>query len=93
MYGTMALVDDLIADWNRRKASLRCSEVATGLISLGFDVREGRTPGHKLYTHPELHDFYGGSWNCGHGKNPPVLTSYIVKIIRVLKQHRDELVR
>jgi hypothetical protein len=91
--GTMALVDDLIEDWKGRKASLRCDDVAAGLTSLGFVVKEGKSPGHKTYSHPYLPDFRGSSWNCGHGKNPGVLSSYIVNIVRVLRQYRDELAR
>lgn len=87
----MALVDELVADWKGRKASLRCGEVAVGLVSLGFVVKDGKSPGHKTYSHPGLPDFRGASWNCGHGKNPEILTPYIVKIVGVLKQYRDEL--
>ena len=87
----MALVDDLITDWKARKASLRCGEVASGLVSLGFVVKEGKSPGHKTYSHPKLPGFKGSSWNCGHGKNPEILSSYVVNIVRVLKQYRDDL--
>lgn len=87
----MALVDDLIELWKGRKASLRCGEVATGLTSLGFVVKEGKSPGHKTYSHPLLPDFRGSSWNCGHGKNPEILSAYVVKIVGVLRQYRDEL--
>jgi hypothetical protein len=87
----MSMVDALIADWKRRKASLRCQEVADGLGSLGFVVKEGKAPGHKTFSHPDLADFHGGSWNCGHGKNPEILRAYIVNIIRILEQYRDEL--
>ena len=87
----MALVDQLIADWRGRKASLRCSEVAEGLTSLGFVVKNGKSPGHKTYSHPRLLVFRGASWNCGHGKNPEILTPYIVKIVGVLRQYRDDL--
>lgn len=87
----MALVDELIADWKGRKASLRCGELAAGLVSLGFIVRDGKSPGHKTYSHPGLPDFRGASWKCGHGKNPEILAPYIVKIVGVLKQYRDEL--
>lgn len=92
-HGVMALVDELIADWKERKASLRCDEIAAGLMSLGFIVKEGKSPGHKTYSHPGLAGFIGSSWNCGHGRNPEILTSYIVNIVRVLKQYRDELAR
>ena len=87
----MALVDDLITDWKARKASLRCDEVASGLVSLGFVVKEGKSPGHKTYSHPKLPGFKGSSWNCGHGKNPEILSSYVVNVVRVLKQYRDDL--
>lgn len=87
----MASVDELIEDWGSRKAALRCEEIIAGLKSLGFDVRSGKTKGHKKYSHPSLPDFYGSSWNCGHGKNQTILPAYIVNIIKVLRKYREDL--
>ncbi len=85
-------VDDLIDDWRARKSSLRCSEVVGGLEALGFVVKAGKSPGHKTFSHPLLVDFRGGAFNCGHGKNPEILSAYVVNIIRILNERRDELV-
>ena len=87
----MATVDQLISEWSSRKASLRCSDVVRGLTELGFVVKPGKSPGHKTYSHPHLRHFFGASFNCGHGKNPEVLSRYIGLILKVLRQYQEEL--
>jgi hypothetical protein len=87
----MARVDELIEDWKARKASLRCSEVVAGLESLKFIVKSVGGAGHKTFSHPQLADFYGSSFDCGHGKNSEIKSNYIVKILSVLRTRRDEL--
>ena len=87
----MALIDELITDWENRTASLRCNEVVAGLESLEFVVKTAKSPGHKLYTHPRLRGFLGSSFNCGHGKNEQIKKDYIRKILRILRENRDEI--
>lgn len=87
----MTIVDELISEWSSRKSSLRCSEVVSGLMKLGFVIRSGKSNGHKTYSHPRLRDFFGAAFNCGHGKNPEVLSPYIRGILKVLRQYREEL--
>jgi hypothetical protein len=87
----MARVDDIISRWGKQKASLRCSEVVDDLASLGFVVKDSKTPGHKTFSHPQLRDFFGAGFNCGHGRNPEIKSSYINNILRVLRQRQDEL--
>lgn len=84
-------VGDAIADLERRKRSMRCSELVAVLQSLGFQVRDGSRGGHKVYTHPHLKDFVSDGINCDHGRNPQVKPAYVAKAIRNLKQHKDEL--
>lgn len=88
----MARVDELIEDWKGRKASLRCGEIIAGLESLRFVVKSVGGAGHKTFSHPLLADFYGSSFDCGHGKNPEIKSNYIVKILGVLRARRDELI-
>jgi len=71
--------------------NLRCSEVKQILEELGFRVRDGKKGGHKLYTHPRIKEFFGSSYNCGHGSNPEVKKPYIRKILRVLDTYESEI--
>jgi predicted RNA binding protein YcfA (HicA-like mRNA interferase family) len=67
------------------KGNLCCSDVIKILTSLGFQVRDGKKGGHKIYTHDGIADFNSSSFNCGHGKNPEIKQPYIVNIMRVIK--------
>jgi len=67
------------------------SHLTTQLIELGFDVRDGKQGGHKIFVHQGLSAFYSGSFNCGHGKNPEIKPAYITKIIQILKQNQEAL--
>ena len=73
------------------KKSLCCEEVKSLLVGLGFEVRDGKQGGHKIFFHQGLPSFQSGSFNCGHGKNPEIKPAYIGKIIQILKQYREEL--
>lgn len=86
-------ISKTITDLQQRKASLCCEEIKGLLVNLGFEVRDGKQGGHKIFVHQGLPSFLSGSFNCGHGKNPEVKPAYIGKIIRVLNQHHEELVR
>lgn len=83
----------LMDDWKQRASSLKCQEVVNALISLGFKVKARKTPGHKTYSHPKLKDWSGGSFNCGHGRNPEVLSSYVSNILSVLGRFHTDLLR
>lgn len=61
------------------------------LTELGFEVRDGKQGGHKVFVHQNLSLFHSGSFNCGHGKNPEIKSAYITKIIQILKQNQNEL--
>lgn len=73
------------------KGNLRCAEVTAILETLGFEVRDGKRGGHKLFFHHGLPEFYSGSFNCGHGKNPEIKPGYISKILRTLEIHETAL--
>ena len=75
----------------KSKRTLRCNEVGVLLESLGFVVRDGSRGGHKIYTHPRLKDFYSGSYNCGHGRNPEIKPAYINQILKNLDTYDAEL--
>lgn len=74
--------------------TLRCSEVIRCLESLGFLVRNGTKPNHKIFTHPELSKrtyFVTGSFSCEHGRNGEVKRPYLKNILRILEKYEDAL--
>jgi hypothetical protein len=82
---------EIIEQLQLRKFNLCCEDVKQLLTRLGFDVRDGKLGGHKIYVHQGLPSFHSGSFNCGHGKNPEIKPAYITKIVQVLKQYKNEL--
>jgi hypothetical protein len=73
------------------KGNLRCLEVVKILESLGFTVKAGKNFNHKGFTHEEIKNFRGGTFNCGHGKNPQVNKHYLENIISILKKYEDKI--
>ncbi|MEX1221780.1 MAG: type II toxin-antitoxin system HicA family toxin [Idiomarina sp.] len=84
------LFKDTLSLFESGKA-LRCKDVISALEALGFEVRDGKRGGHKIYVHDGLDNFFSGSFNCDHGKNPQIKPSYINKIAKVLKQYEEGL--
>ena len=84
-------VKTIINQLQQHKSNLCCKDVKDLLEGLGFDVRDGKQGGHKVFVHQGLPSFHSGSFNCGHGKNPEIKPAYITKIIQILKQNQDEL--
>lgn len=74
-------------------AAIRCQELAGLLTSLGFDVRNGKKAGHKIFVHDGIATFTSASYTCGHGHNPEIKPVYIKNITRLLKQYEIELVQ
>jgi hypothetical protein len=73
------------------KASIRCSELTQLLTSLGFEVRNGKLGSHKVFFHDGLPDFHSGSFNGDHGRDPQIKRPYIIKVLRILRQHESDL--
>lgn len=71
--------------------AVRCNELTAALKSLGFNVKDASSGGHKTYDHPGIPDFHGSSYNCGHGKNPEVKRNYPRAILKVLDEYKTEL--
>lgn len=72
-----------------RKVTTECSVLIQILEDLGYDVDKCASGNHYTYTKIDI-DYYGGNFDCGHGRDPKVLPIYISKIIKVLIKHRDE---
>lgn len=77
--------------FRERKGHLCCNEVKGLLEQLGFNVRDGKRGGHKIFTHIGLSSFTSGGYNCGHGKNPEVKPAYITKLVRILEEYKTDL--
>ena len=73
-------------------ATIRCRDLAAELQSLGFEVRDGRKPGHKVFVHHGVPNFSAGSYTCGHGRNPEIKPVYVKKVLKLLKQYESELI-
>lgn len=91
--------DDIRQELERVKSGLRqrcanitCEEACRLLIRLGFEVKNGKKGGHKVYTHDHLPDFISGSLDCGHKRNGEIKPNYIRKIVSILSSHEDDLV-
>ena len=79
-------------EFNGAGTSMRCDKAKALLTQLGFNVRDGKRGGHKIFTHPGVPEFRSGSLNCDHGKNPEIKKPYINKIIRILDIYEADLI-
>jgi len=61
------------------------------LTDLGFVIKEGKTPNHKIVTHSGLATFTTTSYDCGHGKDAAIKAPYVVKIARILGEFAEDL--
>lgn len=86
-----SLYDQVVKALGAAKASTSCSELTDQLTSLGFEVRDGKRGGHKVFIHDGLPSFTSSSYDCNHGRNPQIKLPYIVKVLRVLREHETEL--
>jgi hypothetical protein len=86
------LFGQVVAKLEAAKRSIRCDELAEQLELLGFEVRDGKQGGHKIYVHDGLPEFKSASYNCGHGRNPEIKPAYIRNVLRILRQHEAEIV-
>lgn len=85
------IIENTIEHLQQHKTNLCCEEVKRLLVSLGFEVRDGKQGGHKVFFHQGVPGFMSAAFNCGHGKNPEIKPAYIGKIIQIPKQHHAEL--
>lgn len=86
------MVSKTLESLKQKKTNIRCKELIRYLEQLGFVVRDGKRGGHKVFNHPEIEGFFGGSFNCDHGKNPQIKPVYVQNIIKVIECYESELV-
>ncbi len=73
------------------KAAMRCRDMVSALESLGFEVRDGKKPGHKVLLHDRIPEFRSASFTCGHGRNPEIKPVYVKKTRSLLLRYEDEI--
>ena len=74
-------------------AAIRCRDLIRALESLGFEVRDGGKQGHKVFVHDGLEGFLSAAFTCGHGRNPEIKKVYVKKVIKLLEQYEEGLIR
>ncbi len=74
-------------------ATIRCQELAESLVLLGFEVRDGKKSGHKVFVHHRIASFTSGGYTCGHRHNPEIKPVYIKQVIKLLNQYETELIQ
>lgn len=87
----MSKVSESIETLRSRPSGLRCSEVVRILSSLGYTVTARKAAHHKVYGHSKTSNYSGGSFSCGHGKNPLVLAVYVKNILAELERATNDL--
>jgi len=93
----MSLVHEIIEDLSRRKKSVAClgkQGLRNYLSDLGFTDTEGKTPGHRVFTHEMLSrqaDFISFSIDCGHKPKREMKFQYVVKTIKILQKYDQHL--
>lgn len=87
------LFDMVVERLRSAGAAIRCQELADMLACLGFEVRDGKKQGHKVFVHHGVTSFTSGGYTCGHGRNPEIKPAYIKKVVKLLKQYETELIQ
>ncbi len=83
--------DSVVKEFKQSKATIKCPNLIKSLEALGFVVEKCRSGNHHTYTHPGMSHFYGGDFDCGHGRVPTVLPRYIDRVIKVLEKYSEEI--
>jgi len=86
-------VQTAIDELKQRKKSITSSELIKILTDLGFNIKKTHKAGHYQVTHLKLKNFYGTSFDSGHGvtRRNYIKAPYILKILRLLEKHEKEL--
>lgn len=87
------LFDEVVERLRSGGAAIRCQELADLLTSLGFEVRDGKKAGHKVFVHHGIEVFTSGGYTCGHGRNPEIKPVYLKNVAKLLKQYEAELIQ
>ncbi len=85
--------DTVVGRLRSAGATIRCQELAKSLVLLGFEVRDGKKSGHKVFVHHGIASFTSGGYTCGHGHNPEIKPGYIKQVIKLLSQYETELIQ
>ena len=84
-------ISEIVADLRARPNGFRSVELESLLTGLGFRLKARKKGGHTTYTHPKLPNFFGASFDRGHGKRPMVKACYIRDVANVLEEYEQVL--
>ena len=87
---SISAVQETIQYLESNRTNLKCTDLRKVLEGLGFKIKDGRS-GHRSFKHPQIREFHGSNYDCGHGRNPTVKRSYIRKIVNVLKLWEQDI--
>lgn len=87
------MFDTVIKRLDSSGTTIRCQDLASMLESLGFEVRDAKKQGHKIFVHHGVPLFTSGAYTCGHGRNPEIKKIYIKQVVRLLKRYESELIK
>lgn len=85
----MGQVSDAIDALKAKEASTSCSELASILEGLGFEVKRRKSGNHYTLDHPGISGFTGANFDGGHGK--VVKPCYTQEMRKLLKKYESEL--
>lgn len=85
------IFDEVIQALDQAGASMRCRDLCRHLESLGFEIRDGKRGGHKVFIHSGIPTFSSSSFNCDHGRNPELKRPYINQVAKLLRKYEQEL--
>lgn len=86
-------VDSALRQLRNQVASTSCRELCRVLTSLGYALRVCGSAGHRVFRHPQLPNWEGSHFNCGHRETEDVRPRYVRRIITAIESHADELRR
>lgn len=70
-----------------------CQDFTALLRKLGFDIKDGGSPGHKIVTHAGicLKPADAANYNCGHNPGTHIKRPYIKKFLHICDDYEEEL--
>lgn len=84
-------IDEALEFLQKRKKSMRCSDLERVLGSFGFDVSDCKKGGHKKIKHSGIKGFLGSSFDGAHDADSQIKPCYVLTVMKLLKQYRTEL--
>ncbi len=95
----MNRVSEILQSLKKRKNSVSCygkSGLLMYMVELGFLHKDGKTAGHRIFTHKSLTDLTMGEFrthsiDCGHAPKRPMKKPYVISTIKMIEKYQIEL--